>query len=258
MKIVRFCGGLGNQFYQYAFGKVLGEETIFNNEWYKEIREPERPFELTKFNVDCTLTTRAVPTSVWESKVKAFGPRWKQKVAALEGTYKGYWQHPLYYLDVLPRLKKEFILKPEFYTEEFLMYKKQIEETESVAVHIRRGDYVTKNACWTLPFSYYLEAIQKTKGDLFIFSDTLDWCKDLFKEEYLNRKITFVDLEPCHSFELIRICKTKIIANSTFSFWAALINENETDMVIAPKHWRMKEDVLTGLSYNLPNHWIIL
>jgi len=258
MRIVRFCGGLGNQFYQYAFGKAMGEDVIFNKEWYNVPRDPERPFEIEKFNVNITFTNSGTPRGLWESMIRKFNTKWVEQVRSLTGTFKGYWQHPMYYSTVLDRLKNEFVLKPEFYTEEFLKYKKQIEETESVMVHVRRGDYVSKNACYVLPFVYYIEAISRTKGDLFVFSDDLDWCKELFKEEYFGRNITFVNTNVHHSFELMRICKTKIIANSTFSYWSALINKNDTDIVIAPKNWRVKEGVLTGLSYNFPKHWIAL
>jgi hypothetical protein len=144
--------------------------------------------------------------------------------------FEGYWQRFTFVKELLPKLQDELLLKDEVKTREFSTLADEILKSESIAVHVRRGDYI---GLWpVLPGSYYAEAINRLDGDLYIFSDDLAWCKRAFSKT--GRKTTFVDLEDYLSFELMRLCKYKVTGNSTFSWWAAWLGGGT---VFCPEYW---------------------
>jgi hypothetical protein len=253
MNVVKLVGGLGNQLFQYAFGKSLalyGIEVVFDNTWYNNESFPPRPYRLDKFCVNIKLK-KAFPYQ----KV-IFEKRFHEMKLVDNCYFQGYWQYPKYYKNTIPFLKDEFKIKEEYFTPEFLELKEKITNCDSVSIHVRRGDYITKENCYALPFNYYYEAITRTKGDLFIFSDEIDWCKDQFKVEYFDRNLTFIHLEDYLDFELIKLCKTKILANSTFSLWTAYLSEDST--IIMPRNWRYIRGSATPFEIGIPvpKHWI--
>ena len=125
---------------------------------------------------------------------------------------------------------------------------------EYVSLHIRRGDYLNYEVFHTnlSKTSYYSEAILKFPTEEFlIFSDDPSWAK----EQYPNCRV--VEEEDYLEMYLMSLCKSNIIANSTFSWWGAWLNKNINKKVIAPIKW-------FGPSYNystkdlLPPTWSIL
>jgi len=99
-----------------------------------------------------------------------------------------------------------------------------------------------------LPMDYYRKALKKTpKGNLYIFSDDIPWCKVNFRE-YEN--VTFVNLEDHLSFELLRLCPYKIIANSTFSWWAAYLGI-PNQVVYRPDNWKTVVDGIEQKEYEV-------
>ncbi len=116
-------------------------------------------------------------------------------------------------------------------------------KTDMVSIHIRRGDYVNNRFYIDLCESdYYEQAIKMFPNEKFlVFSDDIEWCKVYFKD----RGFEFVDvLNPDGSMRsevddmnLMASCKHNIIANSTFSWWAAFLNPNKDKKVIAPRDW---------------------
>jgi len=113
-------------------------------------------------------------------------------------------------------------------------------EIDSVAIHIRRGDYTKNNFHKILSLDYYYHCLQLLKeriklNRISIFSDDLEWCKTHFKPNLIN-KIEYVDLKTdVEEFIYMSRFKYIIIANSSFSWWAAHIGENK--IVYCPKHW---------------------
>ncbi len=237
MNIIKLCGGIGNQLFQYAFGRVQmanGIDVRYDVSWFKKYEEI-RPYRLGKFNINLKL-----------------GPFLKQKTIIEGGcdldllkvdncNFSGYWQYLAYYdqSGILPTLRNEFYVREEFYTSDYLNLRKQIIEVPSVSIHVRRGDYIGADP--TLfqiqPLSYYFKALSHVKGNLFIFSDDLPWCKEYFKEDYFSRQITFVGLVDYLDFDLMRLCESNIICSSSFSWWAAYLNDNPKKIVVAPERW---------------------
>jgi hypothetical protein len=170
---------------------------------------------------------------------------------------EGYWNEEKYFEGVKEEIRKIYQFKPspDSWEKELL---KEIESTESVAVHVRRGDYVTSPVL--LPMcqpDYYRKAwniLAETEKNLkfFIFSDEMDWCR---KSLSFLPNVVFVEnpkkLQAYKDMMLMSKCRHNIIANSTFSWWAAWLNSNPDKKVIYP------ESVF--LTYRtMPEEWICL
>lgn len=114
------------------------------------------------------------------------------------------------------------------------------DDVDVIAMHIRRGDKVDNPRYKILTKEYYYNALKLLpEKDIYIFSDDILWCKKHFPG------YTYVDLEVLDCFHLMRSCRYKVIANSTFSWWCAYLS-NHTE-VIVPDYWRKK---------NAPSKWI--
>lgn len=163
--------------------------------------------------------------------------------------YNGYLQSPKYWEGIIiPH--KLFELKPE--------YKKQVDDLyqqinplglHTVSVHVRRGDYLKPphdEYHGVLSLEYYEDSMQLLpKMDnnnawgnyLFVvFSDDINWCKENFPARYRNYHFVEGNYDIIDLF-LMAKCNDNIIANSSFSYWAYLFNQNQNKRCIAPKNW---------------------
>lgn len=150
----------------------------------------------------------------------------------------GFFQHHQY-LDLNRNaILKCFQLKKEFHVIDFLKLKNKFLNCNSVALHVRRGDYVSLGHSCSA--NYYNSAISyidsKFKNPFYyIFSDDINWCKENL---YFKTKPNFIDdkynLEDYHELMLMKYCKHNIISNSSFSWWGAWLNENPEKIVIYP------------------------
>jgi len=259
MNVIIVKGGLGNQLFQYAFGRVQmlnGLDIIYNLLWYeKSQQKPFRPYRLDKFHI-IPIKTNLIEYPSKRKQIQGwveeetFNQEFLKKNNCI---FNGYWQYYVYYEDTLSILRKEFQVKEEFYTVKFLDLRKRIINNNSVSVHVRRSDYSSHHGFGCLPFRYYFNAIKKIKGDLFIFSDDIAWCREIFKKDYFSQKITFIHLDDYLDFELMRLCKHNIIANSSFSWLAAYLNDNLKKIVICPMYW-LNEKFVDKDRY--PEDWI--
>jgi len=159
-----------------------------------------------------------------------------------------YYDDVHYNLEIIEKMKKEIYHDFKFPTiedEENLKIKLKIENTNSVSIHVRRGDYLNsiefKDIC---TINYYGNAIKyienKVKNPVFfIFSNDIEWCKKNLKIVGDSYYITWNNKKENNfrDMQLMSLCKNNIIANSSFSWWAALLNTNENKIVIAPKKW---------------------
>lgn len=122
------------------------------------------------------------------------------------------------------------------------------------SIHIRRGDYVNlTNEYVQLDISYYKSAMDFIKSkNYIIFSDDISWCKTQFTGDNV---IFSEGKSPIEDLALQLSCEHNIIANSSFSWWAAFLNKNPSKIVIAPSKWfgpKLPHDT-TDL---LPTNWI--
>ena len=111
-----------------------------------------------------------------------------------------------------------------------------LERSDTCSVHIRRGDYIRyKDYHNNLSIEYYEKCFHEKKDShLVFFSDDIEWCKKTFR----NKEATFIKTESdVLEFYLMSRMRDNIIANSSFSWWAAWMNLNKNKHVIAPKKW---------------------
>lgn len=253
-------GGLGNQLFHYAFAQYVNSKcpnstVCFNTVWFRQ-PECDREYHLEKFklndNVKISDTLQNYITLnnvVYESRIESeYGNLDNVLSNQDDVSLSGYWQRWEYIKDNLDMLRDCFTLKDSIEDETFLLYKDKITSAkQSCSIHIRRTDYLNnKNIYSILDIDYYVKGIEYLKHlynddiEFFCFSDDIEWCKLAFKN---FKNIHFIENAKCdiHDFELMQLCNNNIIANSTFSWWAALLNRNTDKRVIAPKAWYMFE-----------------
>lgn len=281
-------GGLGNQMFQYAIGKSIStaSKVDFKIDTYKinNSNYISRDFSLSKFNISAELAEISevekfhwskyfdfifgklyqrnikLSNKIFEKKTFHFD---EEMLSISNGYLDGYWQCFKYFEDIREILLKEFTLVDEMNFENKLILN-QINELNSVSIHIRRGDYIKdkkNNAIYNVfGMEYYHNAIDfiTNKIDIpyfFVFSDDLEWAS---KNLELNNA-TYVDVNskgnPENDLILMANCKHNIIANSTFSWWGAWLNHTPNKITIAPKRWMSTIDDLNDL---YPQNWIRL
>jgi hypothetical protein len=269
-------GGLGNQMFQYALGRAVSLKNKMNLtldiSWYNDYgKNIKRGFELNKFNIDAKIHKPLFPFSkkilikiglikiIKEKEIYEFD---KEILKIKDGYLSGYWQNENYFKNISHTLKKDFSLKDKP-TDKFLFIKEIIINSDSIAIHIRRGDYVTNNETNNFHgicnIDYYNRAIKMIKEKInnphfFIFSDDINWAKNNL---IVNKNIEWVSdykLDDVEDLILMSLCKHQVIANSSFSWWGAYLNSNPSKIVIAPKKWLNNEDYDT--SRIIPDSWI--
>jgi hypothetical protein len=134
-----------------------------------------------------------------------------------------------------------------------LMYGQGIKYIDRVSIHVRRGDYVRNPFYVDLSKTdYYATAIAMFPNDKFlVFSDDIEWCKEYFEGDMFEFA---EDNDEVGDLNMMAGCKHNIIANSSFSWWAAWLNPNPRKLVIAPKAWHPDRVERT----KLPDSWIRL
>jgi hypothetical protein len=125
------------------------------------------------------------------------------------------------------------------------------------SVHIRRGDYFTiTNYFNPLDFNYYQHAMSLSKTESFlIFSDDINWCKNNYKDKNI---FFFDEQDEIMNLIAMSLCDNNIIANSTFSWWGAYLNQNKSKIVIAPSIW-FSPNILSRFVSDkdiVPEEWI--
>lgn len=166
------------------------------------------------------------------------------EIPKIEGNVilNGYFQSEKYFKDYSEDIKKLFSYPKEI-AEKILnklvdsgIYSSHI---NTCSIHIRRGDYLNSpNHHPAQNMNYYMKAIKKMPKDsvFIVFSDDIEWCKSNFPD--LPEKFKFI--EGGKDFEdlfMMSMCKNNIICNSTFSWWAAWLNNNPNKTVVVPEKW---------------------
>lgn len=265
MVIVRFKGGLGNQLFQYGLYKnleLLGKDVRADISDYEENRDSRNfllrdiGMKLVYANANDIEKYRGRLNSIIEIVRRKYGLRksyfgekediFDKKIFLLDDIYlDGFWQNELYFKEIESEIREELIkLLYQNDNVKKTDLKNKIENENSIAVHIRRGDYIKKNSIYTNlgESDYYDKAIEHIRDKVenpvfYLFSDDTEW----IKEKYRGKEFVIVeDYEGKSEQEdliLMSKCKHNIIANSSYSWWAAWINCNNKKIVIAPKEW---------------------
>ncbi len=252
--IVRIVGGLGNQLFQYAIARTLCESSpqdlYFDLDC--ETGTTKRKFELDKFNITeyklisniCSMKYRMIRGINNPLLSSSFGYVTEKEEFVIQEmqNYKyldGYWQNELYFKRI-----KEILLSEIKYNGALDDSKKlllnNIKDINSVGVHIRRGDYLSLDVYEILTLDYYYKSINMINDKIdnphfYFFSDDIEWCKKNFN--YLNNARFVEGNSAVEDFMLLNNCKHKIISNSTFSWWAAWLDNSLDHIIIAPSKW---------------------
>lgn len=257
-------GGLGNQMFQYAVGRNLAIRN--NSKLIQDLTELEkdakRNYELGIFNIDWQKITPARVKKPRKALILLLSKVLKKTnsyIVQMDNYYNprvlqsrgnvvldGYWQSEKYFEEIEDTIRREFTIKTEADKKNKSMLEK-IKSTNSVCLHVRRGDYVHESKAsklhGTCTLEYYKKSIELMNGKLsqptyFIFSDDIIWTKKNLK---IEKPAIFVDINSSgKSYEDLRLmsnCNHFIIANSTFSWWAAWLSGNSDKIICAPKRW---------------------
>jgi hypothetical protein len=259
MIITKIQGGLGNQMFQYAYGRYLSEkfemQLLIDKKFYEQNLSPKRYFLLNYFDdIDLDFDFDSIPKDM---KIFRIDDNFKFKeLKNLDKNFGyyffGYWQSEKYFIDSEKLIRNSFRAKPE--TVEKLSKISEL-NSNSVSLHIRRTDYLASNGYHPVQtIEYYKNALDLI-GDydnLFIFSDDIDWCKSNLNFKNMIFRENHSEIEDLF---LMSYCKNNIIANSTFSWWGAWLNNNKDKKVIAPAKWFGTEANLNEENI-IPASWI--
>jgi hypothetical protein len=258
MIIVKLQGGLGNQLFQWAYGKSLSlqlDQSLYLDLSFLNIRIPgitKREYELYHFDK----IQDEIVQSLSDHNLSNFR---YQKIT--DDTDKHNNKNANYYLDGYFQNEKYFI-EFEHQIRNLLQIKEsavslvsylaqEISECHSLSLHVRRTDYLLHGYHQPKNMEYYHTALEQIKSydKIFIFSDDIEWCKTNIKYD----KTVFIEnLTNIQDLYLMSLCKNNIIANSSFSWWAAWLNSNPGKTVVCPNSW------FRGVDANsfVPSDWI--
>ena len=262
MVIVELSGGLGNQFFQYAVARNAAHRlnTTLKLTGAKKSFKPKHHgyYRLGDFNIQEDFAT---PEEV--ARVKATGiyaPPFPNFETCKQDIFiSGHAFHSEgAFIGVEDIIRRELTLKTPRHEISAAWEKKILATENSVTLHIRHGDYLNAihiHIIGAIPLNYYRACVAELKKSfenltVFVFSDDLNWAQENLK---LDAPTEFVkDCETDNEeFHLMTLCKHTIIANSTFSWWAAWLNPNPDKKVFAPFPWSR-----SGLWDNgIPSSW---
>lgn len=292
---VALNGGLGNQMFQYAAAKSLAVKNNTTVSFdliplYSKLQIKNkatfRQFELDVFSIDAKknkpyfLNKYLYPLAksvfylsrlfnkmrfnFYSEKSFEFDNAFFNQQ---DNTYlNGHFQSEKYFKEIEAIIRKELVFRNQL-TDKNLIWKSKIENCNSVSIHIRRGDYVllqkNLNKHGVASLEFYQKAVQLithkiNEAYFFVFTDDISWVKDNFSiagpyeiiDNNNSPKTSYMDMQ------LMSYCKHNIICNSTFSWWAAWLNNNPEKLVIAPDKWF--EDSTINSKDIYPPEWIKL
>ena len=275
MNRVLIYGGLGNQMFQYALNVALNQKgnkskILFSNFFYDNHHngfnlgyafQLKLPLAAKTYNFLLLNTGILYKNRISNKVLSRFIPKYHNSVPAYNEKKEfifdqdvfhqeskmivGTWQSEEYFKDIRNILLEEFIFRQPTDKKNLELIDK-IKNTNSVSIHIRRGDYLKERWIAThgviRDAKYYNDSTSHINQKVeqphyFIFSDDISWAKEnlsLSNCTFINHnkgKDAYIDMY------LMSLCKHNIIANSTFSWWAAWLNKNEDKIVIMPERW---------------------
>ena len=288
MIITKLISGLGNQLFQYAIGRL---QSIKHNvplkldlSFYED--QNLRKYSLHNFNIKAEIATHEEIDKLTKKyktnslsrylyhKFEDYIPlkhishyrekKWyvyDEKIFHITSPcyIDGYWQNYRYFENLPPQILEDLTIKGVKNDYAKSLLHEILQNPLSVSLHIRRGDYIsdinTKNYMGVMPISYYIDAISIIKSSIsnptfYIFSDDIKWAK---QNIIVEASLIFVEEnEDYEDLELMSACKHQIIANSSFSWWAAYLNSDKNKIVVSPKNWVVSDNINKYIEIQLP------
>lgn len=291
--IVKLQGGLGNQLFQYAYGLALSN--LFSKDYCLDTSLLEisrsgvtqRNYDLTPYPISArkldriesmrlgiiqnpqivkVLSKLKISFKGYKYITESILPQDDLNCIATDGSLVlgGYWQSEKYFKNVSDILRRQ-VLSYKVNSELALNMFNKIDNSESVGIHIRRGDYISNPSAMKVHgicnVEYYEDAIEHilenvSKPTFFVFTDDPEWARINLLHKY---ELTIVsgtgELTHHDELNLMAHCRHNIIANSSFSWWAAWLNSNSNKVIVAPKLWYRVKDTPPDL---IPIKWHII
>lgn len=291
MIIVKIMGGLGNQLFQYAFVeklKSMGKDVKVDLSIYEDtpegttVRDSIYDMLNTKYEIATqeeidSLFKRDIWSKIWRRISKNANayyenePSYKPEILKrTKGYLVGYWQSEKYFKDMRSRIVEAFDLSEMMKNGDAAILDDRESDTESVALHIRGGDYLNKLNVGTFggicTKEYYCKAIeyiaQKIKNPKFyIFTNDKEYAKTIVDAvlDSAGESISYQFVEgnnESHAYldlVLMSKCKHHILANSSFSWWGEYLSD-QSGITIAPSKWTNDSDNKDVYR----NNWVVL
>lgn len=276
MKIVNVIGGLGNQMLQCAFAIALSKQypteavkiDISHFKGYGlhngfEVLEIFKKYPISiATKEECKKLTSYIPNYKLSRLYRRIFPKRKTeylqsykdsyvydpRVMTVSGNcyFEGYWMSNKYFEPYKEDILKAFEFG-NFKTQENKKYAKLLSKDNSVSIHIRRGDYIkAKNFMNICTLDYYRKAIREARKYIenpvfFIFSNDQEWCLENLNDVFEDYEVYFIDhnkgSESFHDMQLMSLARCNILANSSFSWWGAYLNNRQNHITIVPSRW---------------------
>ncbi|WKN40721.1 alpha-1,2-fucosyltransferase [Tunicatimonas pelagia] len=294
MIVVKLKGGLGNQMFQYALARSLSfsmnrafrlDKSYLDD---KTLRHDFtiRNYELNVFNIptiqwasradinrafgrgrswlECRINTirqKFFPYCIYQQRFFHFDP---EVLHIPSRSYvDGYWQSYKYFQDIAPQIRQDYSFTQPM-NNRSQEIAQRIEGCCAVSIHIRRGDYVSNLIAnqhhGICSKDYYLKGIELIKRRVenpyfFFFSDDPQWVVQNFTIDEHSEVISHNQGKDAYQdMQLMSQCNHHIIANSTFSWWGAWLNDSLHKIVIAPNQWFTDRSVNTNDLF--PKDWL--
>ncbi|WP_029276675.1 alpha-1,2-fucosyltransferase [Pedobacter borealis] len=278
---VNIIGGLGNQMFQYAYGKALAikyKTDLFLDISIYETGLSNRSFDLGIFNLENVVigSSNYLELKDWKYVVElndlnfSFNNDPLASISNLDNLISagntiiilnGYWQSEKYFLSIADIVRKTFRIRESLDGKWEKLYRR-IKQTTSIMINVRRGDYLNLlDYHGVVSLEYLNEAMQFMSSNVhspifFVFSDDIPWCRRNLAH---TTNLFFVDESYyTQTFDkyltLMTCCKHFIISNSSYAWWAAWLSDGNEKIVIAPKRW-FANDKLNTIDL-IPEDWI--
>lgn len=272
--IVKIIGGVGNQFFQYCAGKALAKKIGATLKF--DLCEFEeygiRNYELMNFDIEQNIASENEIAALKKKKIfnktyfkEKSGKFYPEIFSAKNSVYlEGYFQSEKYFKNIEDEIRQDFRFKNLDFlqNDDFKKYLEEIKAENAVCVSVRGGDYINNpkneaiyNVCGK---NYYQNAINYIKNHvnnpkIYVTSDDIEYAKTIIGEDVSP---TFIDIKDWKkSLYLIQNCRHIIIANSSFAWMGAWLNENLNKIVLAPKKW-YKDGVKIDFQNVVCKSWI--
>jgi hypothetical protein len=257
-------GGIGNQMFQYALYLALksrGKQVYINIDTYDFLKMHsgfmlQRAFSIPKNDLITPNKLGVFTRRLFRKFMELLGLVFKensseQSEEIFNRKYPfiiGVFENEYYFKDIKEQILKVYTFKNIDPFNLNLSHTMQIED--SVSLHIRRGDYLKFSRFNVCGSEYYKQAIRyilsKVSAPVFyVFSDDPVWSENFMKEFDVNYHVIKhnTGVDSYKDMYLMTQCKHNILANSTFSWWGAWLNQNPTKLVVAPLRWFADSDV---------------
>lgn len=268
MIVARIEGGLGNQLFQVAFGMQLAQRhgTVLVLDLSSYDDKPAHGYLLDRLHVAARRLRsdemRRLPRryrspvtgrSSWLAldgltrvREKPFGFAEKYLRVADDSYLVGYWQSERFFRDVVAQVREQFRVRGPLSQESQRLREKMLAGA-SLALHVRRGDYISNPQAAAiyrnLSLEYYRQNVlarlaERSAVEVYVFSNDIAWCRQHLALPCPVHFVQHTTSATAHEdLALMSAAESLVIANSTFSWWGAWLAERPDCRVIAPRHW---------------------